>query len=94
MTVSRRPPQAKSLARVILQEGEVYYSEPHALEEMKKDSITRVDCENVLRGGAYAEAEWENGGWRHQVRTGRFVVVIEFLSETELMIVTAWRLKP
>ena len=48
---------------------------------------------NVLRGGVYAKAEWENAGWRHQVFTQRIVVVIEFESESELTIITAWRIR-
>jgi hypothetical protein len=46
-----------------------------------------------MHAGAVKEAEWENGGWRHQVRTQKIVVVIEFLSENEVLVVTAWRLK-
>lgn len=50
-----------------------------------------VDCENVLQGGMPKEGEWENGAWRYQVHTGKFVVVVELLDEDEVLIVTPWR---
>jgi hypothetical protein len=84
---------ARKLIRAILDEGDVTYSQPHALERLAKHRMTMLDCENVLRGGAVAEAEWENGAWRHHVSTGRFTVIAQLLSETHLLIVTAWRLK-
>lgn len=63
----------------------------HAQREMDKDDMSTVDCENVLRGGAVDEAEFEHGAWRHRVRTQKFVLVVEFESRDELVIVTAWR---
>ena len=84
--------EARKLAREILVSGTVVIS-THARKEMDNDKLTAVDITNVLRGGSYNEAEWENGGWRHQVSTQRIVVVIEFDSETEVIIVTAWRRK-
>jgi len=58
---------------------------------MQSDDLTIVDCINVLRGGFVDPAEWENGAWRYRVHTARICVVIEFESETELVLVTAWR---
>ena len=81
---------ARSRARAILDNGQVTFTK-HCLEELANDGMTTVDATNVIRGGAYSEAEWENGGWRHQAYTQRFTVVIEFDSETELIVVTAWR---
>jgi hypothetical protein len=60
---------------------------------MAKDGMTVVDATNVLRGGIYREAEWEHGGWRHRVETQRFCIVIEFDSETELIVITGWSKK-
>jgi hypothetical protein len=49
------------------------------------------------------EAEFENGEWRHHVRTQKIVVVVAFEPEPdeassedaiELVIVTVWRSKP
>jgi hypothetical protein len=86
-----RAAAAKKLLREILDAGTVSYSQPHALERLKKHHMSMVDCENVLRGGAVAEAEWENGVWRHHVFTSHFTAVVQFLSESHLLIVTAWR---
>ena len=85
-----RAVEAKRLAKAILETGRVSYSE-HAQARLKKHRMTTTDCENVLRGGAYQEAEWENGGWRHQVHTQKFVVVIEFVKESNLLVITEWR---
>ena len=87
------PSEAKRRIRSILDTGVVVPS-GHALEEMAKDSLTMVDCINVLRGGRVEPAEWERGSWRYRVRTARICVVVVFRSETELAIVTAWRERP
>jgi hypothetical protein len=54
--------------------------------------LTMVDVTNVLRGGVVDPAEFENGSWRHRVRTARIAVIVAFRSETELRVVTAWRM--
>ena len=84
------PSEAKRRIRSILDTGVVVPS-GHALEEMAKDSLTMVDCINILRGGRVEPAEWERGSWRYRVRTARICVVVAFRSETKLAIVTAWR---
>ncbi len=81
---------ARKLAKAIIETGAIGFTR-HAEKEMAKDKLDSVDVINVLRGGAYSEAEWESGAWRHQAYTQRIVVVIEFESEDELTIVTAWR---
>lgn len=83
--------EARKLARRILDEGTVIFT-AHALAELANDRKSTVDAINVLRGGAYSEAEWENGGWRHHAYTIRFTVVFvfEFESEQELVVITAW----
>ncbi len=83
---------ARKLAKAIIATGNVVFV-THAEQEMAKDSLTTIDVINVLRGGAYSEAEWENGAWRHQAYTQRIVVVIEFENESELTVITAWRKK-
>jgi hypothetical protein len=85
------PPRAKQLVREVLANGSVSFSN-HALEEMEKDNLTAIDVTNVLRGGAVDPAEFENGSWRYRVRTARIAVIVAFRSETELRVVTAWRL--
>ena len=84
--------EARKLARRILDGGTVVFTD-HALTELAKDGKSTVDAINVLRGGAYSEAEWENGGWRHHAFTARFTVVIEFESEQELVVITGWSRK-
>ncbi len=84
------PPAARRLIREILAAGEVVSSR-HAIQEMKKEDLTMVDCVNVLRGGIVEPAEWENGSWRYRVHTARIWVVAAFRSEKRLVIVTAWR---
>jgi len=63
------------------------------LKELAKDGKTTVDATNVIRGGAYLEAEWENGAWRHRAQTQRMAVVIEFETEAELIVVTSFVFK-
>lgn len=86
-----RATEARKLLRRILSGGIVTYSQPHAVDRLKERELSTLDCENVLRAGVVEEAEWNDGGWRHRVRTQKIVVVIEFLSEEEILIVTAWR---
>jgi hypothetical protein len=87
------PPDARRLIREILQNGAVVFSR-HAEEEMAKDNLTMVDVTNVLRGGVVDPGELEKGSWRYRVRTGRIAVIVAFRSETELRVVTAWRMNP
>ncbi len=70
-----RPPEAKRLARAILEGGSVIFTS-HAKAEMAKEKpeLTAVDCVNVLRAGTCSEAEWENGAWRHHARTPKIEV--------------------
>jgi hypothetical protein len=87
------PVEAKAIIRSILQEGNVVWSH-HALDEMANDrhgEILRVDVVNVLRGGVVEPGELERGTWRYRVHTTRIWVVVAFDSESELVLVTAWR---
>jgi hypothetical protein len=77
---------------VILTEGTVIFT-LHCLKELAKDGKTTVDATNVIRGGAYLEAEWENGAWRHRAQTQRMAVVLEFETEAELIVVTSFVFK-
>ena len=51
---------AKRLILTILHAGRVSFSS-HALDEMRKDQLTSVDCTNVLRGGVVEPGELERG---------------------------------
>lgn len=84
--------ETKKLILSILKDGDVSFAQPHALERLEKHGMSTLDCLNVLRGGTVEEAEYENGEWRYRVHTVKMTVVVRFEDETELMIVTAWRM--
>ena len=87
-------PEAKRLILEILgsDDGVVSFSS-HAEDEMDQDGLTKVDAENIMRGGVCEEAELVNGTWRHRVRTPRIVFVVAFRSEKHIRVVTAFRNK-
>ncbi|MDD5307078.1 MAG: DUF4258 domain-containing protein [Deltaproteobacteria bacterium] len=85
--------EAGRLIREIVRGGSVTFT-GHALAEMAKDDLATTDVLNMLRGGVVEPAEFENGSWRHRVRTARMCVVVAFRSAIELRVVTAWRMKP
>jgi hypothetical protein len=72
------------------QNGSVVFS-GHALKEMKADDLTTQDALNTIRAGACQPGEFENGSWRYRAQTQRMTFVIAFRSESELIVVTAWR---
>lgn len=87
------PDAATALIHAIARDGTVSWSD-HGKEEMAADSLTTLDCMNVLRAGAVKEpAGLEKGTWRYRVHTNRLCVVVAFRSETELRVVTTWRKK-
>ncbi len=87
-----KPEEAKRLILEVLKSGRFTYSR-HARDEITKDNMTMLDCENVLRGGVVRPGEYENWSWRYRVETDRMAVIICFRSSTELVLVTAWRKK-
>lgn len=60
---------------------------------MEQRSITTVDCINVMRAGRVEDAELEKGVWRHHVSSDKFTVIIQFLSEEEVLVITVWETK-
>ena len=85
--------EARKLIQEICTTG-VVESSRHAREELAKDDLDMFDVTNVLRAGKILEEpELENGTWRYRVHTERMVVVVAFVSESKLKIVTAWRKK-
>jgi hypothetical protein len=87
------PDAATKLIHEIAREGDVGWS-THAGQEMLKDGLSTVDCLNVMRAGAVFEpADLESGTWRYRIQTNRICVVVAFESETELVIVTTWRIR-
>ena len=86
------PGTARKLLRGILVSGLVRLSD-HAKTEMAKDQLTTQDALNVLRAGVVEPSELVHGSWRHRVRTNRLCVVVTLPSETEAVVVTAWRIR-
>lgn len=78
------------LALDIAENGFVEVS-PHATEEMANDHLQTTDCINLLRAGAFDEAEYIHGEWRYRSCSPRMCIVLTFISETRLRIITAWR---
>jgi len=60
---------------------------------MEKDRLTTQDAVNVLRAGVVEPSAFENGRWRHRVKTNSIYVVVTLPSETEAIVVTAWRIR-
>lgn len=87
-----KPTDAKKLARTIVANGTVEFT-GHARAEMAKDNLQSTDCLNMLRAGVYEAPESHNEGWRYRVTTQHMCVVLAFVSEKRLRIVTAWRVK-
>jgi len=83
---------ARRLIRNILDKGSVTFSS-HALDEMEKDGLTKVDAAHVLRAGLVQFSENVHGTWRYRVAARKMTFVIAFLTESELKVVTAWRKK-
>jgi len=81
---------ARDLIRDILDEGAILWS-GHAEDEMDEDNLEKIDCKNVLRAGWVEKSEWENGGWRYHVCSHKLTLIVEFASESQLVVVTAWR---
>jgi hypothetical protein len=92
MTEPLDPTEARRLIREIVtnQSGTLVFT-GHARDEMAKDDLDEVDCTRALRGGVVEPAEWENGRWRYRVHSFRVWVVVQFISEQALLVVTAWR---
>ena len=84
---------AKRLIVKILQAG-AYAFTTHGEAEMLADGLARPDVLHVLRAGRISEpAEERAGTWRYRVRTRAALAVVAFRSASELVVVTAWRLR-
>ncbi len=64
------------------------------MAELAKDDLEVLDGVNVLRLGIAREGEWENGEWRYRFETRTMCVVVSFISDEVLRVVTAWRFNP
>lgn len=84
-------PAVRVLLRRVLQNGMLVFT-GHARREMANDGLAEIDVRNALRGGHVDFEEEVSGTWRYRVKTQRMVVGVAFRSETEAVVVTAWRL--
>lgn len=87
------PQESKKLIREILENGTLVFSDPHALEEMKKDNLTELDIVNVLRAGQVDHPELEHGDYRYKFYTQKIVVIVSFRAKDNAVVITAWKLK-
>ncbi len=87
---ARTPDQAAALARAILRDGVVAWSD-RALKDMRSHRLTTADCHNVLRRGVSDPGELVRGGRHYRVHTYRACVVVMFRSRTEMAVVSVWR---
>lgn len=67
--------EARRILRAVIADGVLHFS-GHARREMAKDGMTDQDIVNTLRAGQPEPSEFENGSWRHRVKTNRFCVVV------------------
>ncbi len=65
----------------------------HALEEMEKDELLMREVRNALRSGTISAGELERGAYRYRVHSSRVCAVVAIRSETEVVVVTAWRFR-
>lgn len=59
--------------------------------------VNAADVVNIIRGGRYEPAEFENGAWRYRVLTNRMAAVLELHIIEDgtkiLTVITCWRLR-
>jgi hypothetical protein len=87
------PAEVKRLVATIIGGAGTVRTSRHAQQEAMKDGMSSLDTINILRGGAVDPGEFENGAWRYRIRTQRMVAVVQLLSESELRVITVWRIR-
>lgn len=81
----------RALVKGILSEGSVHFSGHVTEDKFPAEELDQLDCFNVLRNGWLAFPEHDEGSWTYRIRTQAIVIVITFLSTTDLLVITAWR---
>lgn len=85
--------EARKLVQKILRHGGLVFTD-HTNRRLSERQMDAADVTNVLRCGRIdEEPEFENGAWRYRVHTDRMWAVVEIESESELVVITAWRKK-
>jgi len=80
---------ARQLIRKIERSGTVRIS-GHCIERMEQRGVSRTDIRNALKSGHVAGADFEHGSWRYQVVAWKLYVVVAFLNEQNVIVVTTW----
>ncbi|MGC4119905.1 MAG: DUF4258 domain-containing protein [Myxococcales bacterium] len=82
----------KALSWLLASPASMVVFTSHALKEMEADGITQPEVLAILRFGQIFEpAEYERESWRYRCHRESTCVVFAFDSETEAVVVTAWR---
>jgi hypothetical protein len=79
------------LIREIREHGAILYSRTRAIERLAEHEMTMVDVANALRCGVIETGERDDDDRSYCVCSERHHVIVQFLSQTQLRIVTAWR---
>ena len=63
----------------------------HAEDRTVERGVSTLECLAGLRAGRVVGRELRNGTWRYRVEAAMVCIMVAFRSETEFVIVTAWR---
>lgn len=84
---------ATRLIREISDSGDIVYTK-HAKERLLERNMETIDVTNVLRcGGIRREPRVEGDSYCYRIQTDKMFVVVRFLNERSLRIVTAGRIE-
>lgn len=86
--------EARKLISKILRHPHYVLFSKHAQEELGKDGLETSDAINVLTSAdskILRDGEFEKGSYRYRVETKKICVVVTFVSDIRLIVVTVWR---
>lgn len=84
--------EAERRIKDIARNGTVSYDQKHARRRLDERNMSMTDTGNVLLSGWVSEVLWERNSYRYTIETPKMAVVVAFRSETEILVVTAWRI--
>ena len=80
-----------ALTNDILDDGSVHFTSHVRQDKFPAEDLDELDCRNALRNGWLDFSEYDEGSWTYRIRTATVVIVVTLLSETDLLVITAWR---
>ena len=84
--------RSTTLIRRIAMDGDVAWT--HATGDLAPNAMSSLDCLNVMRcGSVKVPPELHEGCWRYRIQTSNMCVLVTFRSDTEIVVVRAWRQK-